>query len=145
VTAAFWLQLMVAGLIGVLIVVSTVPDSLRVTSASPLLTALALAESAWLTFSAVGLRRGDRVARWMSVAGLTVPPLILVAADTSRTTSDSVNFIGARAGAESALIWHYLSLLVSGVGFAFLVALDLAALTLLMTRGGRRFFVRPVS
>jgi hypothetical protein len=146
VTAAFWLQLMVAALIVGLIVFSRVaPDTPLPISASPLLTAVALAASAWLTFSAVGLRRGDRAARWMSVAGLAVPLLAGVMGGSVRTTSYTVTLVGGPAADESAFVGHHLAPLVSGALSAFMLVFDLAALALLMTRGARRFFVRPVS
>jgi hypothetical protein len=144
VTVAFWLQLVVAGLIVVLTVFNAVvPYWLRAGSGESFLGAPAVAEAAWLAFSAVGLRRGARAAWWMSLAGLTAPLVALVIGALGTPIHNTLSLYVGQGGTERIALWALLSVLVNGTLAPLTPVLDVAALTLLVTRPARRFFGRP--
>lgn len=155
-TTAFWAQLVVAGLLVFLVMVGVAGALLvrQVFDDAPALApalapagslpsvGLPLGLAAWLTVAAFGLRRGSRVAYWLSLAGLAFPLLGVVAGGlleigTSHAVASSVSFgSGASTLATGTLLWN----LLTGVAGAIALVLVVATIGMLRTRAARRFF-----
>ena len=160
VTAAFWTQLAVAGLLAVLAATSVagvvmpadlLGDTLAVMPGPLFSPIVLLALTALLTATAAGLRRGSRFAFRLSLAALLLPTLATVAALAfgAGTTHESFAvfaYTPLSGGHDPATLvnrlatWILLSNLVNGAVAAATLALAVVTVVLLLTGASRRFF-----
>lgn len=150
VTAAFWCQLAVAALLVVLAVVNVVGALMfrhlfgaAALGATPV---LLFGLAAWLVGAAFGLRRGSRAAYWLSLTGMTLPLLIMMAVSVFGTdhhvlAGDSSGDAIERANQLAA--WAMLSSIVNGLVALPVLGLVAATVGMLATGASRRFFADP--
>ena len=142
-TAAFWTQLLTAGLLAVLGAfampgASTVPAvPLPVMPAAELLLALA----AWLAVTAFGVRRGSRTAYRLALAGLALPLLAVPAGMLLLgTTEETFAVWSYGTDARTLLVRMMLISLVRDAAAVTALVLAVATAAMLTTRAARRFF-----
>ncbi|RAK29758.1 hypothetical protein B0I29_11784 [Actinoplanes lutulentus] len=157
-TAAFWCQLGVAGLV-IAVAVASISGAFlfgrTFLVASPQLVTtggLLLGLAAFLSVAAVGLRRQSRLAYGMSLAGLVLPLLLVVAGSlglgVSTTYHQSWGYVSYDEAEELGSLaarldtWVMLSSGVTSMAVTIGVLLAVAAVVLLLTGPSRRFFAR---
>jgi hypothetical protein len=145
VTAAYWCQVVTAGLLVVVVLAGVLAAVATPFAAIPgwtpwsvLLTVLA----GWLTVTARGVRRGSRTAYRLSLAGLLLPPLAAVAASAfgAGTTEQSFGVFAYGDGAISLAVWLLLTTVVTSAAAVCALVLAVAAAALLLAGPSRRFF-----
>jgi hypothetical protein len=149
VTVAFWCQIALGALLFAVTVGNGVGGYLFVESFGDAATgglgstSGLLVVSAVLTVTAFGLRRGSRVAYRLSLAGLILPMLGLVAAsvlDAGTTRVTSGGWSSDVAAVDRWATWMMLSHAVNDVVYIAGPGLATAAVCALATAEARRFF-----
>lgn len=152
-TAAFWFQIAIAGLLVVLALLEVATAWYSRWAVPAFSSAVSLVLAAWLVGAAGGLRRGSRVAHRLSLAGLVLPLVGVMVAGAFRlgTTTYVTVWTSSGRGDDVAswldrLTWWSEVSSVANAGVS-LIALVLAvsAAGMLLTKTSRRYFARAVN
>ncbi|WP_229070509.1 hypothetical protein [Actinoplanes sp. DH11] len=154
VTVAFWCQLAVAGLLGVLTLVNAAEAVLftqlfggAVLRVFAFLPAILCVLAVWLAVTAFGLRRAGRTAYRLSLAGMALPVLAVAVASVSGGDTTTVSIGAFSTGDDTALerltAWSMVMSMVNGPLAVAALALAVATVTMLLTATSRRFFGSP--
>ena len=158
-TAAFWFQIAIAGLLVLLAALSGFTAWLFVHVLGPGSLGLAVAPvdivpelllAVWLVAAAGGLRRGSRAGYWLSLAGLVLPLLVVAALfllvpPTYRLEQSFFATSGSPGAVERLLAWQGLASMVSTRASAVALVLAVSAAGMLLTKASRRYFAPPVT
>ncbi|WP_433303067.1 hypothetical protein ACQP2F_10995 [Actinoplanes sp. CA-030573] len=146
VAVAFWAQATVAALLVVMAATGVIgalryPDVSGERPGYPLGAGVLLAGAAGLAAAAAGLRRGNRIAYRLSLAGLTLPVAVLAAGVLGvGVTYESSFGVVAYGDANDLIAWIALSATVTAAASAAATVLAVLAVALLASRPARRFF-----
>lgn len=146
VSVAVWSQVTVAVLLVVIAVTGVIgarryPDLLGDGAGHPLGVAVLLTGAAGLAVTAAGLRRGNRIAYRLSLAGLTLPAVALVAGMLGVGVTYESSFGAVAYGDADALVaWIALSATVTAASTAAAMVPALLAAAMLASRPARWFF-----
>ena len=158
-TAAFWFQIAIAGLLVVLASMSALnawlwvhvlgSDSLAV-AVAPVDLVPDLLLAVWLVGAARGLRRGSRLGYWLSLAGLVLPLLVAAALflfvpPAYRLEQGFLSVFAPPGAIERLLAWQQLASTIGTALTAIAGVLAVSAAGMLLTGTSRRYFGRAGS